>query len=146
MTGDRIKELREGAELSQKDLGKYAAISQSTLSNLERGEIAPKTVDILVRLANYFHVSTDYLLGVTDDPRSTADLLALSPHMAMPELLEVAQLLHPLTPDQRRPRGEGKRRDERGRPGGVGLFCCPRSGHAHMCVFWILGKLVGKSA
>ena len=102
MTGDRIKELREGAELSQKDLGKYAAISQSTLSNLERGEIAPKTVDILVRLANYFHVSTDYLLGVTDDPRSTADLLALSPHMAMPELLEVAQLLHPLTPDQRR--------------------------------------------
>jgi transcriptional regulator with XRE-family HTH domain len=67
--GQRLKDLRTIRNLTQGQLAEYAHISQSSLSDIERGEIAPKTIDVIVNLANYFEVSTDYLLGVTDTPR-----------------------------------------------------------------------------
>ncbi len=67
--GDRLKEMRVEKGLSQGQVASYANVSQSTLSDLERGEIAPKTIDAVVSLAAYFDVSTDYLLGLTEDRR-----------------------------------------------------------------------------
>jgi transcriptional regulator with XRE-family HTH domain len=67
--GDRLKDLRTIKNLTQGQVAEYAHVSRSSLSDIERGEIAPKTIDVIVNLANYFEVSTDYLLGVTDTPR-----------------------------------------------------------------------------
>ncbi len=66
--GTRLKELRIAKDLSQGQVAQYAGVSQSTLSDIERGEIAPKTIDAIVNLAAYFDCSTDYLLGQTSDP------------------------------------------------------------------------------
>lgn len=66
--GERLKELRKRFNLSQGQLEAYAGVSQSTISDLERGQIAPKTLNAVVHLAKYYNCSTDFLLGLTDDP------------------------------------------------------------------------------
>ncbi len=58
----RLKALRESRNLSQYVLAKHLGISQSTVGNWESGIRQPKT-DVLERIAEYFHVSVDYLLG-----------------------------------------------------------------------------------
>ncbi len=69
MLGARLRDVRNQRGLSQGQIAEYAGVSQSTLSDLERGEISPKTIDAVVNLATYFECSADYLLGLTDDPR-----------------------------------------------------------------------------
>jgi transcriptional regulator with XRE-family HTH domain len=90
--GQRLKELRLSKHLSQGQVAEYATISQSSLSDIERGQIAPKTLDVLVNLAEYFQVSTDYLLGLTDDPRPR-DAPALDE--TVQEMLVLARQLAP---------------------------------------------------
>lgn len=58
----RLKELREARSMSQYALAKELGISQSTVGNWESGIRQPKT-EVLERIAGYFHVSVDYLLG-----------------------------------------------------------------------------------
>ena len=64
---DRVFQLRKGKGLSQKQLGEILGISNHAISMIESGERGT-SVERLLLLAEYFHVSTDYLLGVTDDP------------------------------------------------------------------------------
>lgn len=64
---DRARELRKAAGLSQKELGEVLGLSQNTISTIESGSRGT-TIEKLVLLAEFFHVSTDYLLGITDDP------------------------------------------------------------------------------
>ena len=59
---NRIRELRESFKIRQIDLAKKLNISQGTLSNWERGVQDPSSEDLGI-LAEFFHVSTDYLLG-----------------------------------------------------------------------------------
>ena len=66
MKYERIRNLREDSDLSQKDLANKLNISQRTLSHYESGSRA-LPVDILVKYADYFHCSTDYLLNRTDN-------------------------------------------------------------------------------
>lgn len=61
----RIRDLREDSDLFQKDLAKYLQCSQVSYSLYERGERDIPT-DVLIRLAAFYHTSTDYLLGLTD--------------------------------------------------------------------------------
>ncbi|NLT97602.1 MAG: helix-turn-helix transcriptional regulator [Christensenellaceae bacterium] len=61
----RIRALREEANILQADLAKHLGVSQATLSNWERGEYQPDT-ETLKRIADYFDVSLDYLLGRSD--------------------------------------------------------------------------------
>lgn len=61
MLGDRIKELRVSYSLNQVELAKKLHVSKQTISNWENNNIPP-SVDMLVRLADYFCVTTDYLL------------------------------------------------------------------------------------
>ena len=59
---NRIRELREDRDLRQKDVADATGIDQKTLSNYETGKTNPDSVAIL-RLADFFEVTTDYLLG-----------------------------------------------------------------------------------
>ncbi len=61
----RIRDLREDHDLRQKDLASYLQCSQVCYSHYETGKRDIPT-DILIRLAAYYGVSTDYLLGLTD--------------------------------------------------------------------------------
>lgn len=62
--GKLIAELRQDRGLTQKELGDILCVSSGTISNYENGVHLPD-VDKVIALANYFHVTTDYLLGRT---------------------------------------------------------------------------------
>lgn len=57
-----LKQLRDRADLTQTELGRKLNIAPSTVSMWEQGHRAPD-YDMLKRIANFFNVSTDYLLG-----------------------------------------------------------------------------------
>lgn len=76
MLNKRIHELRTALGWSQVELAKRLQISKQTVSNWENDNIQP-SVDMLVRLAKLFGVTTDYLLGLEDAPR--LDVSGLSP-------------------------------------------------------------------
>lgn len=60
--GANLEELRKDYGLSQKELGNILHVTPGTISNYENNVNLPST-EKLIDLANYFHVSTDYLLG-----------------------------------------------------------------------------------
>ena len=61
----RIRELREDHDLYQKDLAKYLNCTQVAYSRYELGTRDIPT-EVLIALAKYYHTSTDYILGLTD--------------------------------------------------------------------------------
>lgn len=61
----RIRNLREDADMTQTQLAKILNCSQRVYSNYERGELDIPT-EILVKLANFHDVSVDYILNRTD--------------------------------------------------------------------------------
>ena len=65
MFGSRIKSLRISYNFSQVQLAQQLSVSKQTVSNWENGYIQP-SIDILIRIAQFFSVSTDYLLGLDD--------------------------------------------------------------------------------
>ena len=64
----RIRDLREDHDLKQKQLAEYLCCSQQVYSNYELGQRDIPT-DVLIRLADFYKVSTDYLLGQTNNPK-----------------------------------------------------------------------------
>ena len=64
---DRVRQLRKQAGMKQKELGEILNLSEQAVSSMESG-YRSTTIDKFVLLAEYFHVSTDYLVGITDDP------------------------------------------------------------------------------
>ncbi len=65
MLYQRIRNLREDKDLTQKQMGEILSCSQRVYSNYERGELDIPT-EILIKLADFHNVSTDYILGRTD--------------------------------------------------------------------------------
>ena len=63
----RIRDLREDKDLMQKDLAAYLKCTQVCYSNYETGKRDIPT-DVLRALAFYYDTSTDYILGLTDEP------------------------------------------------------------------------------
>ncbi len=61
----RLKDLREEFQLTQKQLSMYLHIKQNTYSQYENGQ-RQLPLEILIQLAAYYSVSTDYILGLTD--------------------------------------------------------------------------------
>lgn len=59
---NRIRDLREDKDLTQSDVAKATGIDQKTLSNYETGKTNPDSY-VIIRLAEFFDVSADYLLG-----------------------------------------------------------------------------------
>ena len=68
MLSERIKELRISRNLNQVQLGEALWVTKQTISNWENDNIQP-SVTMLIKIAKYFGVSTDYLLGM-DNNRS----------------------------------------------------------------------------
>lgn len=65
----RIRNLREDKDLTQAYMGKLLSCSQRVYSNYERGDIDIPT-PILIKIADFFDVSVDYLLNRTDNPKT----------------------------------------------------------------------------
>ena len=65
---NRIKDLREDHDLTQQKIADAIAITQRKYSYLETG-VQPLTDEILVKLANYYGVSVDYILMQTNNPK-----------------------------------------------------------------------------
>ena len=74
--GENLKMLRQKAGLTQKQLAERLWISKATVSYYEQSLRCPSP-EILIKLSNIFHVSTDYLLGM-EDKKQTLDVTDLS--------------------------------------------------------------------
>lgn len=70
---NRLQELRENSFISRKDLAAALNISVSALGMYERGQREPN-IDMLVKIADYFDVSVDFLLGRTFDDKKIKDI------------------------------------------------------------------------
>jgi transcriptional regulator with XRE-family HTH domain len=95
--GDILSELREDRGLTQRELSKILHTSNSSISAYEIGQRIP-SIDILIKLAEFFDVTTDYLLGISPSP--------LSPSVLSDELIRgttiasVIEMLKAFTPEQ----------------------------------------------
>lgn len=83
--GDRLKALREekelanGIKITQKDVGDFIGVSDRVYGYYESNERFPKDELILGRIADYFNVTTDYLLGRTGEkvfPKNNVVIIA----------------------------------------------------------------------
>lgn len=63
----RLKDLREDSDLSQQRVADYLGMKQPQYSRYESG-LRDVPTDILIKLAKLYNTSTDYLLGLTNDP------------------------------------------------------------------------------
>jgi len=64
----RLKELRKKKGISQLRLATELNTTQNTISRYETGEREPG-IDELIKIADYFNVSVDYLVGRTENPK-----------------------------------------------------------------------------
>ncbi len=62
-----LRGIREDKDIKQKDIAKYLNVSQNTYSQYETGVIS-LTAEVLIKLADYYKVSIDYLLDRTNNP------------------------------------------------------------------------------
>lgn len=67
MIGERIRMLRKQNNITMKELGKMLTLGESTISMYENGKRMPD-YNTLSKIADYFKVSTDWLLNKTDNP------------------------------------------------------------------------------
>ena len=63
-----LRGIREDRDIKQKEIAAYLNVSQNPYSQYETGVIS-LTAEILIKIANYYNVSIDYLLGRTDNPK-----------------------------------------------------------------------------
>jgi len=83
--GKRLKELRVEKELTQEKLGEIFNVRKGTVSNWENGNRFPDE-NTIIKLADFFNVSIDYLLGRTDKRQphhlTKEDIIKLAPEYA----------------------------------------------------------------
>ena len=96
--GEILAELRQDRGLTQRDLAKLFFVTPGTISNYEKGRHLPDA-ERLIKIADYFECSTDYLLGLNEHPNFKEqeaydeDLLRLSKSLcALPLVLKDAWL------------------------------------------------------
>ncbi len=64
----RIRDIREDKDLTQGKVAEYLLCDQSLYSKYERGE-RPIPLEAIVKLAEFYGTSVDYLVGLTDNPK-----------------------------------------------------------------------------
>lgn len=79
MIGDKIKEERLKRDMTQSELGKAIDVSPSTIGMYEQNRRQPD-INTLGKIANYFNVTSDYLLGLTDDPNGEEEIVTIAAH------------------------------------------------------------------
>ena len=65
---ERVRNLREDADLYQRDLAEYLHCTQVTYSRYEIGT-RDIPIEVLIALAKFYNTSVDYLLGLTDEKK-----------------------------------------------------------------------------
>ena len=65
---ERLRTLRKAKNLTLEQLAKEFNSSKGTFANLENCKKNP-SLEMVIAISNYFNVSTDYLLGLTDNPK-----------------------------------------------------------------------------
>lgn len=85
MFPQRLKACRKQKGMSLVALAAVFGMSHSTLSKYESGTRRPDA-EMLIKLAQYFNVTTDYLLGISDEPKG--NLLALQLNQSLPPQAE----------------------------------------------------------
>ena len=75
--GTILKELRLQSGMTQKDLALLIGVTKSVISYYELSERSPSP-EVLIKLANVFHVSADYLLGIDNQCSPALDLSGLT--------------------------------------------------------------------
>ena len=102
MIQDTIKDERNKRSLSQLALSKLIGVSQQTIGSWETGRTSPDLL-MLVNLADFFDVTTDYLLGRTKNRKSLEPAQPPAVPTATPSLTpqdrELLHKYHTLTPD-----------------------------------------------
>lgn len=93
VTGDRIKKCRLTIQITQKDLSAKLGLTPKMISFYEKNERIPPA-DILIKLSKIFNVTTDYLLGITDDESSKISNIILDTYEE-----QFIMLLRKLDPD-----------------------------------------------
>lgn len=73
--GERLKDLRKKRSLTQSQLGEKLNVTKASISGYENDTRSPDR-ETLVKIAEIFNVSTDYLLGRTDDKEKAPTLVA----------------------------------------------------------------------
>ena len=102
---NRIRELRKSQNLNQTELASIIHVSQSSMSGYETGAILPD-IDVLKRIADYFKVSIDYVVGNTDNITTLPNIAETeepTPIEAMPseEWRSLAPGWHNMTKEER---------------------------------------------
>jgi len=99
-----LKNLRIGRNLNQQDVADVLGMTRSAYSLIETGK---REMDFysLLKLADYFNTSTDYILGHTRDPRSISELKSLPPDyteidVIYDELSKITGVVKPVTKAQ----------------------------------------------
>ncbi|MCI8359904.1 MAG: helix-turn-helix transcriptional regulator [Clostridiales bacterium] len=77
MFGERLKALRQSRSLSQEYLARNVGVTKQSVCNWENDNIMP-SVEMTTKLARFFRVSTDYLLGLDDTAPSQAQYIEVS--------------------------------------------------------------------
>ncbi len=72
-TGDILRELRTDRKLTQSDVGNILNVSPSTVGSYEK-EVNSIPISNLKKLAQYYNVNSDYILGITKESTSWKDL------------------------------------------------------------------------
>lgn len=87
--GEILAELRQDKGITQKELGQFLCVSSGTVSNYENGVHLPD-VEKLIALADFFHVTTDYILGRTTSSVSSDMLQApIAANKTLSDLISV---------------------------------------------------------
>lgn len=76
MIGNRLRQLREEKDLTQEELGKKLNLTKANISKYESGKLEPN-LETINYLAEYFNVTTDYLLGRSDIRKPETEPLPL---------------------------------------------------------------------
>lgn len=71
-TGEALKRFRNAFGLNQRDVAETVGIFPQSYSRYEKGQFPP-TVPMLLALSKKYNVTTDYLLGLSDEPRPAPD-------------------------------------------------------------------------
>ena len=62
----RLRELREDLDITQAEIAEYLKIKQNTYSQYENGQ-RQLPIEMLIKIAEYYNVTTDYVLGLTNE-------------------------------------------------------------------------------
>lgn len=92
----RLKEVRKKRKLTQYQAAEKMGLSRGQLANYEQGSREPD-YDTLLKIANFYNVTTDYLIGKSDDPRLTAE----EAERVINEYKEIIDILEGLPEDKK---------------------------------------------